>query len=184
MHVIRASLNVNGCMRVRACVCVCACVCVRVCVRVGACVYVCACACACCACMHDVCTCACAFKHQAIIVENVLFTDDFTCISFFCNRCQAIWKHFFILFCRGSAIALAISYYLVFFLFIAYIFGSGVYKETWDGRSLNFLAIRAWKYCQYFDRLQDEYLLYSHNRIKLISSLYDKIQILFCLTMG
>ncbi len=34
---------------------------------------------------------------------------------------------------RGSAIALATSYYCVLFMFIGYIWISGVYKETWDG---------------------------------------------------
>ena len=35
--------------------------------------------------------------------------------------------------CRGSAIALAITYYLVLAQLLAYIWGSGVYVETWDG---------------------------------------------------
>ncbi|KAK2188567.1 hypothetical protein NP493_128g03024 [Ridgeia piscesae] len=34
---------------------------------------------------------------------------------------------------RGSAIALAITYYLVLAQLLAYIWGSGVYVETWDG---------------------------------------------------
>ena len=34
---------------------------------------------------------------------------------------------------RGSAIALTITYYLVFVMFIAYIWGSGIYTETWPG---------------------------------------------------
>ena len=34
---------------------------------------------------------------------------------------------------RGSAIALAITYFLVLIQLVAYIWGSGVYVETWDG---------------------------------------------------
>jgi len=36
---------------------------------------------------------------------------------------------------KGSAMALASTYYLVLILFISYIWGSGIYKETWDGWS-------------------------------------------------
>ncbi|ELU16173.1 hypothetical protein CAPTEDRAFT_189858 [Capitella teleta] len=34
---------------------------------------------------------------------------------------------------RGSAISLAMTYYLVLILLISYIWGSGVYRETWQG---------------------------------------------------
>ena len=41
---------------------------------------------------------------------------------------------------RGSAIALAITYYLVLAQLLAYIWGSGVYVETWDGTFMYVLS--------------------------------------------
>jgi len=34
---------------------------------------------------------------------------------------------------RGSAISLALSYYAVLVLLVAYIYCSGIYRDTWDG---------------------------------------------------
>jgi len=34
---------------------------------------------------------------------------------------------------RGSAISLAMTYYIVLFLLLAYIRGSGIYRQTWAG---------------------------------------------------
>jgi len=34
---------------------------------------------------------------------------------------------------RGSAVSLMLTYYLVLFLLVAYIWSSGMYHETWDG---------------------------------------------------
>jgi len=41
---------------------------------------------------------------------------------------------------RGSAISLAATYYIVLFLLVAYIWGSGMYRQTWAGMSCIFLC--------------------------------------------
>jgi len=41
---------------------------------------------------------------------------------------------------RGSAISLALSYYAVLLLLVAYIYCSGIYRDTWGGRQLHLLT--------------------------------------------
>jgi len=41
---------------------------------------------------------------------------------------------------RGSAISLALSYYAVLVLLVAYIYCSGIYRDTWEGQQLHSLT--------------------------------------------
>jgi len=41
---------------------------------------------------------------------------------------------------RGSAISLALSYYVVLLLLVAYIYFSGIHRDTWDGQQLELLT--------------------------------------------
>ena len=47
------------------------------------------------------------------------------------NLPDAVYDH------RGSAISLALSYYTVLVLLVAYIYCSGIYRDTWEGQQLD-----------------------------------------------